>query len=99
VPRVLVVDSPVGADREVDAPDGGDLVLIAEEARLPIPFSCRSAGCATCHLEVLEGESLLEAPEEAEAELLDLIGAPKGTRLGCQLRLKPGGGIVRLRPL
>ncbi len=95
----MVVDSPVGPDKEVDCPDGGPLVDHADEARLPIPFSCRSASCATCHVEVIEGAEYLEPAEEDERDLLDVIDAGENARLACQMCLKAGAGLVKVRPV
>jgi ferredoxin len=99
MPAIRVVNSRVGADREAVAEDGGALVDICDEARLPIPFSCRSASCATCHVLVLEGGELLEPPEEEERDLLEFISAPAGSRLACQVRLKAGAGTLVLKPV
>jgi ferredoxin len=41
---------------------------------------------------------LLEPPEPAEQELLELLDVP-GSRLACQARLRAGAGLVRLRPV
>lgn len=99
MPKLIVEASPVGPDKEVDVPDGGDLVDVSDETLLPIPFSCRSASCGTCQIEVVEGAELLEEPEEDESDLLDLIGGSSRSRLACQARLKPGPGLVRVRPV
>lgn len=99
MPSVRVVQSRLGADREVDAPEGGQLADLADHARLPIPFSCRSAGCATCHVVVLEGAELLHPAEDDEQDLLDIIDGPEGSRLACQVVLRRGPGLVRLRPV
>jgi ferredoxin len=98
VPRLRIINSRVGIDREVDAPEGGNLADLADAHRLPIPFSCRSASCATCQVRVLEGDELFDAADEDERELLEFIGAPEDCRLACQARLKPGPGVVRLEP-
>lgn len=98
MPRIRIVNSPLGAQREVDAPEGGDLLDLCDARRLPIPFSCRSASCATCQVVVLEGAALLEEPEADERDLLEFIGAPEGARLACQAKVKPGAGLIRLQP-
>lgn len=99
MPLIVVTHPRLGETREADAPDGGWLTDICDEARLPIPFSCRSASCATCQVHVAQGEQCLEPPGAEERELLDLIGAPEGCRLACQLRIRPGAGTVRLEPV
>jgi 2Fe-2S ferredoxin len=98
MPKLIVVASPVGPDKEVDVPEGGELVDVSDRTLLPIPFSCRSASCGTCHIEVLEGRQYLEAPEEDELDLLDIIGGSPQSRLACQAKLKAGAGLVRVRP-
>ena len=98
VPRIEFVESIFGPEKVVEAPEGGSLVDICDEHYAPIPFSCRSATCATCQTIVLAGADLFEPPAEAEAELLEILRAPGGvTRLACQAVLKPGPGVVRLK--
>jgi 2Fe-2S ferredoxin len=79
-------------------PEGGLLVAICDAARLPVPFSCRSASCGTCHVRVLEGSEFLEPKEEAERDLLAFLSAREDTRLACQARVRPGAGLIRLEP-
>jgi ferredoxin len=99
MPRIRVVESRMGADRETDVEGGVPLVDVCDQARLPIPFSCRSASCATCHVLVIEGADLLEAPNEEEADLLSFISAPVGSRLACQAVVKAETGTLVLKPL
>jgi ferredoxin len=98
MPKVRIVESPVGPDKEVEVEAGTDLVDAADQHWLPIPFSCRSASCATCQVQVIEGADLLEPPGEDETELLELIGAGDNWRLACQVRLGSGDGVVKLKP-
>lgn len=99
MPKIEFLASGAGGAKEADAPDGGPLLDICDQALAPIPFSCRSASCATCHIEVLEGGELLEPPEEAEQDLLDIVGGPAGSRLACQAIVKAGPGLIRIRSL
>jgi ferredoxin len=99
VPRIEFLASAAGSAKQADAPKGGPLLDICDEALAPIPFSCRSASCATCHIEVLEGGDLLDPPDEAERDLLDIVGGPEGSRLACQAIVKPGSGLIRIRSL
>lgn len=87
------------SEKLIDVPEGGDLVDACDQVLAPIPFSCRSASCGTCHILVLEGAQCFEEPEEAEAELLDLLDGPPESRLACQARIKPGPGFIRIRPI
>ena len=99
MPKIEFLASIAGSAKQTDAPDGGVLLEICDDALAPIPFSCRSASCATCHIEVLEGGELLEPPLDAEQDLLDIIGGPANSRLACQAIVKPGPGLIRLRSL
>ena len=79
-------------------PRGGPIADMIDDSEAPIPFSCRSASCATCHIEVVEGEDAFEAPEDEELDVLDAISsAPPRFRLACCARLKPGDALVRVR--
>jgi ferredoxin len=84
---------------EIDVPEGGPLVDLCDECGAPVPFSCRSASCGTCRIDVLEGADLLEPPRDDELDVLDIFGDdPSRTRLCCQARARPGTGKIRVRP-
>lgn len=81
--------------KTVTAPDGAALADLCDDHAAPIPFSCRSASCATCHIEVLEGMEGLQPPEEDERDVLDAISsAPPRFRLACCAKL--GAGPVKI---
>jgi 2Fe-2S ferredoxin len=89
-----------GAPRvvRVESPEGGALIDMCDESSAPVPFSCRSASCGTCRVEVLEGAALLEPAKPAEIEVLHVFGDdPDSVRLACQTRVKAGAGVVRIR--
>jgi ferredoxin len=99
MPTIEFEGAGIAGDKTAEAPEGGDLVDICDQVLAPIPFSCRSASCGTCHIVVLEGAQLLEKPSEDEEDLLDLLDGPEGSRLACQARVKPGPGLIRVRPI
>jgi 2Fe-2S ferredoxin len=85
---------------EADAPGGTRLVDLCDERNAPVPFSCRSASCGTCRIDVLEGAALLEPPRDEELDVLDIFGDdPARRRLACQARVRAGEGCVRVRPV
>jgi 2Fe-2S ferredoxin len=93
---LVIVANRFGAEKRIEVPEGGEIVDICDEYFAPIPFSCRSASCGTCQVEVLEGEELLEPMNHAEQDLIPLLGG-KG-RLACQAKVRAGvEGVVKLR--
>jgi ferredoxin len=99
VPRIEFEESHAGRAKTVDAPEGGALVDICDEAYAPVPFSCRSATCGTCHVVILEGADLLEPPGDDERELLAVLRGPPGSRLACQAGVRAAAGTLRLKPM
>jgi ferredoxin len=95
---LVVFESSEGVAIEANAPDGGRLVDLCDAHRAPVSFSCRSASCGTCRIDILEGADLLDPPRHDELEVLDLFGDdPARSRLACQARVRAGGGRLRLR--
>lgn len=97
MPTIVFEGNTLGPTLRVEEPEGGALVDICDDHSAPVPFSCRGASCATCRVLVIEGESLFEAPGEAELDLLEVMGNVPKQRLACSARLKAGDGFVRLR--
>lgn len=84
--------------KTVSVPEGGALADVIDDAGAPIPFSCRSASCASCRVEVLEGHDAFLAPDAEEREILEVVSlAPPRFRMACQAKLKPGDTLVRIR--
>ncbi len=83
---------------EAEAPDGARLVDVCDDRNAPVPFSCRSASCGTCRIDVLEGTDLLDPPGDEELDILDIFGDEPGPRrLACQVRVHAGAGLLRVR--
>ena len=84
---------------EIEAPRGARLVDLCDEHTAPVPFSCRSASCGTCRVDILEGADLLEPPRDEELDVLDIFGDdPSRRRLACQARFKAADGLLRVKP-
>jgi ferredoxin len=97
MPTIEILASPAGAAVEVEGE--GRLIDLCDEARAPVEFSCRSANCGTCRVEVLAGAVLLDPPGWEELRVL-ASATPRpeeAQRLACQVVVRPGGGLVRLR--
>ncbi len=73
---------------EYDVADGTQIAEVAEKAG--IPFSCNSGVCATCQIEVREGEENLGELNQEEKDL----GMDRIHRLSCQCIIK--GGVVKV---
>jgi ferredoxin len=98
MPTVTLESSDGTQKKTVNAPEGGALADLCDDHAAPIPFSCRSASCATCHIEVLDGADALLPPEDEELDVLDAIASsPPRFRLACCAKLKPGPGNVVVR--
>jgi ferredoxin len=95
MPTIEILANDLGPAVVVDAE--GPLVDICDDARAPIDFSCRSASCGTCLVEVLTGADLLAPPAPDEREVLHIFDAPPTHRLACQAIVQPGPGLVQLR--
>lgn len=83
--------------RLVSVEGDGRLLDVCDETRAPVAFSCRGARCGTCCLDVIAGAELLEPAAEDEIETLAVVAAPRGARLACQVVVRRGPGLVRLR--
>jgi len=97
MPTIFFEGNLFGEERSVEVPEGGPLVDVCDESLAPVPFSCRSATCGTCRIEVVQGLELFEPRGSEEEELLDILGDPPSVRLACQAQLKKTDGLVRLR--
>ena len=98
MPTVTFESSDGTKKTTAEAPNGGALADLCDDHAAPIPFSCRSASCATCHIEVIEGADALLPPEDEELDVLDAIGAaPPKYRLACCAKAKPGPGRIVVR--
>jgi ferredoxin len=95
MPVVEFMASSAGPAVRVEA--AGRLLDICDEIGAPVEFSCRAATCGTCRVEVEAGSDLLELPGPDEQEGLRVLAVPPGQRLACQVMVRPGSGLVRLR--
>ena len=89
---------PKGAEIRADT---GDTILDALLRRgIPIDHACeKSCACATCHIVVRHGYEFLDAPIEAEEDMLDKAGGAEPTsRLGCQTRIGYDDLVVEIPP-
>ena len=78
---------PSGFETLITAPAA--LVDVTDEhPDADVPYSCRSASCGTCRVEVVSGHDALTPPEDDEREVLEVFGDdPAHVRLCCQMRL------------
>ena len=84
------VENHAGERRLIEVPEEINLSLmeILRASEYPIEATCGGiALCATCYIEVLEGERL-DGPTETELDMLDTLpGATSRSRLACQIRI------------
>ena len=84
--RMIVRFEPAGI--EVAAEPGARIVdLTDEHPEANVPYSCRSATCGTCRVEIVEGGDALAPPESDEQDILDIFGDGPNVRLACQAKI------------
>ena len=90
VEKIKVIFVEGDKEKEVEALVGLSILEVAHNNDIDLEGACEgSLACATCHV-VLEEKfyNLLEEPEEAEEDMLDLaFGLTHTSRLGCQIIL------------
>lgn len=87
---------PANYEAEVDAPVS--LIDVTDDhPDSDVPFSCRSASCGTCRVEVLAGAEALLPADEDEQEVLALFEDGPNVRLCCQLELAKDTEKLHLR--
>ncbi|SIS98616.1 2Fe-2S iron-sulfur cluster-binding protein [Belliella pelovolcani] len=99
----FTVEDHDGNRQSIEAPDdmGLSLMEILKASEYPVLATCGGmALCATCHVEVLEGEDALG--EATDVELDQLENLPEyfpTSRLACQVRISPEleGAVIKLR--
>lgn len=99
----FTVEDHEGTRKEIEAPDdmGLSLMEILKAYEYPILATCGGmALCATCHIEVIEGDDELGSATDAELDQLENLPEYFPTsRLACQVRISPllEGSIIKLR--
>lgn len=88
--KIKVIFIEGDQEREVEALIGLSILEVAHNNDIDLEGACEgSLACATCHV-VLEDKiyNMLDEPEEAEEDMLDLaFGLTHTSRLGCQIIL------------
>ncbi len=87
MPKIIFVTAN-NKEIEVDAPIGLSVLEIAHQNNIDLEGACEgSLACATCHVIVDPvWYNKLEAPVEAEEDMLDLaFHLTETSRLGCQI--------------
>jgi len=93
----VIFEQP-GQPLVVAVPEGGALVDTCDDHAAPVPFSCKSASCGTCRIEILEGADELLPAADDELDVLDIFATPPPRhRLACQAKMKPGLATLRVR--
>ena len=85
------VQNTNGERHLVEVPEDINLSLmeVLRASEYPIAATCGGiALCATCYIEVLESSEQLDAPTDAELDMLDTLPASTSrSRLACQIRI------------
>jgi Ferredoxin len=85
------VQDSSGERRVIEVPQDINLSLmeVLKASEYPIQATCGGmALCATCYVEVLQGMEQLDAPRDAELDMLDTLPSSNSrSRLACQIRI------------
>lgn len=96
----IYVEEADGNFRTVEAPTdmGLSLMEVLKASEYPIAATCGGmALCASCHIEVLEGQDFMEA-SDAELDMLDTLPVVSdSSRLACQMHLNDEMDGLRIR--
>ncbi|MEM6842250.1 MAG: 2Fe-2S iron-sulfur cluster-binding protein [Bacteroidota bacterium] len=98
----LFVEEENGERRPIEAPTDMQLSLmeVLKASDYPVLATCGGmALCATCHVEVLEGDDSYKEATDPELDMLDTLPELTDTsRLACQMRIADDmeGLVVRL---
>ena len=97
----VYVEDAAGTRNPIEVPTDMNLSLmeVLKAAEYGVQATCGGmALCATCHVEVLEGDDFME-PTDAELDILDTLPEVEdASRLACQMRLtdEMDGLVVRI---
>ncbi|HYG39044.1 MAG TPA: 2Fe-2S iron-sulfur cluster-binding protein [Cytophagales bacterium] len=87
----ITIEDRNGERNTIEIPTDMNLSLmeILKASNYNILATCGGmALCATCHVQVLEGEDNLPSPNDAELDMLDTLpNATFESRLACQIRI------------
>lgn len=98
----IYVEEPSGKRRPIEIPTDIQLSLmeVLKASDYPILATCGGmALCATCHVEVVEGDTKYQEATDPEWEMLDTLPEiTDASRLSCQMRIEDDmdGLVVRV---
>jgi len=85
------VEDKTGSVKTIEIPEEINLSLmeVLKASEYNILATCGGmALCATCHVEVKNGEEKLSDPTDVELDMIDTLpNATAGSRLACQIRI------------
>ena len=89
MPTLTFID-PDGSKKQIDAPSGITVMVIAQSNGIDIEGACEGGmACSTCHVIVdPDWFDRLNPASEEEEDMLDLaFGLARTSRLGCQITM------------
>ena len=75
-------------NKEVE--DGKSVREFLQENDSSVCFGCEAGVCATCLINIKEGQENLNEPDEIEKNTLERLGCCKTNRLACQSKILKG---------
>ena len=98
----IYVEETSGERRAIEIPTDIQLTLMEVLKALEYPIQATCGGmalCATCHVEVVEGDDYYKEATDPELEMLDTLPeVTDASRLACQMPIQEGmdGLVVRI---
>jgi ferredoxin len=92
----ITIILPTGKEIEVTAKEGDSLVLAAGRSAYPISTGCTDCSCATCQVEILDGNASLTREVSRETETKKANDVPESYRLACQTAVIGHGVKIRI---
>jgi ferredoxin, 2Fe-2S len=99
----FTVEDKEGNRQQIEAPDdmGLSLMEVLKASEYPVLATCGGmALCATCHVEILQGQDGLGDATDVELDQLEALPEFFPTsRLACQIRISEqlDGAVIKLR--
>lgn len=89
----LIITNGEGREESYNGEVDQTILMASGNVATPIASGCSDSTCATCRIEVIEGEDLLSPPQPIEARTLEANDKDSSLRLACQTTVVHEGTV------